>query len=243
MKKKPQILHEDDDIIIVNKPPFFLTIPDRYAPEKENLYAWLNAKYGKVYIVHRLDKETSGVLVFAKNEEAHRNLSRQFEARTVSKTYLTLVDGVVHIDEGTVDKPIRLHQNGFRMVVAKDGKRSVTTYKVIERFKNFTLLEAGIQTGRLHQIRIHLESIGYPLAIDSVYGRREGFLLSEIKGRKYRRGKGEHSEDERPLMSRVILHSHRLVIDHPTSKERLTFEAELPKDFAAVMKQLRKWGR
>ncbi len=240
MKKSPVILFEDDDIIIVNKPPFFLTVPDRYSPEKDNLYAWLNKKYGKVFIVHRLDKETSGIIVFAKNEAAHRDLSRQFEARTVKKIYLTLLDGVVHHDDGEIDKPILLHKNGHRMVVSRNGKNSVTAYQVIDRFKNFSLVEAQIKTGRMHQIRIHFESIGYPLAVDSIYGRRDGFLLSEIKKKKYRIGK---EQEEKPLMSRVILHAFKLTIVHPTSKEEINFEAELPRDFAAVIKQLDKWGR
>ncbi len=240
MKNKPEVLFEDDDIIIVNKPPFFLTVPDRYSPQKNNIYAWLNSKYGKVFIVHRLDKETSGILVFAKNEEAHRDLSRKFEARDVKKIYLTLLDGVVHHDEGEIDKPIILHKNGHRMVVSRNGKQSVTAYKVVDRYKDFSLVEAQIKTGRMHQIRIHFESIGYPLAVDSIYGRREGFLLSEIKKRKYKLGK---EQDEKPLISRVILHAYKLSFVHPTTNELMDFQADLPKDFSAVVKQLDKWGR
>lgn len=240
MKDIPSIIFEDSDIIVINKPPRFLTIPDRYAPEKPNAYAWLNERYGKVFIVHRLDKETSGLLIFAKHEEAHRHLSRQFEQRTVTKIYLTLLDGVAHLDEGRIDKSIAPHPNGKRMIVSRSGKRSITDYKVVERFKNFTLAEADIKTGRLHQIRIHFESIGYPLAIDAIYGRREAFFLSEIKGKKYRLGKGQ---EERPLMDRVILHAAKLHVTHPRTGEELAFEGDLPKDFGAVVKQLRRWGK
>ncbi len=240
MKKQPEIIFEDDDIIVVNKPPFYLTVPDRYAPEKNNLYAWLNKKYGKVFIVHRLDKETSGILVFAKNENAHRDLSRKFEARTVKKIYLTLLDGIVHHDEGEIDKPIILHRNGHRMVVSKDGKPSVTLYRVTDRFKGFSLVEAQIKTGRMHQIRIHFESVGYPLAVDGIYGRREAFYLSEVKKKKYRIGK---DQEESPLIKRVILHAYKLSFVHPTSGDEMNFEAPLPKDFSAVIKQLDKWGR
>ncbi len=240
MKITPEIIFEDDDIIIVNKPPFFLTIPDRFAPEKSNLYNWLSEYVGgKIYIVHRLDKETSGIIIFAKNEESHRDLSIQFENRTVQKIYLTLLDGVLHSDTGTIDKPIALHKNGKRMIVSRSGKRSVTDYEVIKRYKNFTLVNAEIKTGRMHQIRIHFESMGYPLAVDQVYGRRTGFYLSEVKRKKYRLGK---DKEEKALMSRVILHAKQITFVHPNTKEEMTFEAELPKDFAAVVKQLDKWG-
>jgi 23S rRNA-/tRNA-specific pseudouridylate synthase len=111
---------------------------------------------------------------------------------------------------------------------------------VVERFKNYTLLEMNIKTGRMHQIRVHLQSESYPLAVDSVYGGEDAFLLSTVKLQRYKRGK---ESEERPLMSRCTLHSFRLSLDHPTSKERLSFEAELPKDFNAVIKQLRKWGK
>lgn len=239
MRIEPEIIFEDDDIVIINKPPFYLTIPDRFSPEKKNAFAWLNERYGRVFIVHRLDKETSGILIFAKNEAAHRNLSMQFEKRTVRKIYQTLLDGVVHLDEGVIDKPLAMHKNGKRMVITRGGKRSVTEYKVIKRYKNFTLVDAHILTGRMHQIRIHFESIGYPLAVDSVYGRREGFLLSEIKRKKFRMGK---NQEERPLIKRVILHARELQFNHPTTGETMEFSTELPRDFSAVVKQLDKWG-
>lgn len=239
MKIQPEIIYEDDDIIIVNKPPFFLTIPDRFAPEKVNLYNFLSDIFGKVFIVHRLDKETSGILIFAKNEAAHRDLSIQFEKRTVQKIYQTLLDGVVHLDDGIIDKPIAMHKNGKKMIISRDGKPSKTEYKVLKRYKNFTLVDAYIHTGRMHQIRIHFESIGYPLAVDSVYGRREGFLLSEIKRKKYKLGK---NQEEKPLIKRVILHARKLQFNHPSTKEVMAFEAPLPKDFNAVVKQLDKWG-
>ncbi len=243
MKKKLQqitVLHEDEDIIVVNKPPRLLTVPDRYAPEKPNLYHWLQKRQDdKVFIVHRLDKETSGIIVFAKNETAHRHLSIQFEKRQTDKSYLTLVDGQMYKEEGVIEKPIALHKNGKRMLVTRSGKPSVTEYKVLESFKRFTLVEAMIKTGRLHQIRIHFESIGYPLAIDAIYGKREGLYLSEVKGKRYNLGK---YEEEKYLMDRVILHAWKLGITHPRTEEQVEFEAELPKDFSAVLKQLRKWG-
>jgi 23S rRNA pseudouridine955/2504/2580 synthase/23S rRNA pseudouridine1911/1915/1917 synthase len=218
-----------------------LTIPDRFAPEKPNLYHILQQHIGEIFVVHRLDKETSGILVFAKNEAAHKELSRQFQERTTEKIYYALLDGTLHQEEGVIEKAIAPHPaHPDRMVVAKKGKASITHYKVVELFKNFTLVEANIKTGRTHQIRVHFQSIGYPLAVDVLYGRREAFLLSDVKLKKFRLGK---EEEERPMMSRSSLHAAKLTFQHPSSGEPMTFEAPLPKDFSAVLNQLRKWGK
>lgn len=239
--KKLEILHADDQIVLINKASGMLSIPDRYAPEKPNLLTLLKKKYGDIYTVHRLDKETSGILCYARTETAHKHLSKQFQERTVDKIYLTLVDGQMHQEEGVIDKPIAPHPHiSGKMIVTQKGKVSRTDWKVVETFKNFTLVEANIKTGRTHQIRVHFEALGYPLAIDSTYGRREAFLLSEVKSKKkYRLGK---DQEERPLMSRSILHAYRLTIEHPTTGEAITTEAPLPKDFRAVVQQLRKWN-
>lgn len=235
-----ELLHEDDDLLVVNKPAGLLTIPDRFG-NKNSLQSALERKFGKVFVVHRLDRETSGVLCFARNEATHRHLSLQFEHHTADKFYLALLDGMLHHDEGEIDKPIGEHPTiSGKMAVVNSGKPSLTFYRVLERFKRFTLAEALIKTGRTHQIRVHFQSIGYPLAVDALYGRRSAFFLSEIKGKSYKSGK--YSDDERPLMERTSLHSYRLRLDHPATGERLEFKAELPKDFAAVLSQLRKWG-
>jgi len=234
------IIYEDDQIIIVNKPAGLLTLPDRFATDKENLIGLLQRKYEKVMVVHRLDRETSGILCFARNEEAHRHLSIQFEHHTVDKYYHALVDGELHHDEGEVNKPIGEHPViPGKMIVSNSGKPSLTFYRAIERFKRFTLTEVLIKTGRTHQIRVHFQSIGYQLAIDALYGRRNAIYLSEIKGKSYKSGK--YSEDERPLMSRTTLHASRLRIDHPVTGQRMEFKTELPKDFAALLNQIRKW--
>lgn len=235
-----ELIHEDEHILIVTKPAGLLTIPDRFG-NKQSLVSALQAKYGKVFIVHRLDRETSGILVFARNEAAHRHLSMQMEHHTADKFYLVLLDGVLHHDEGEIDKPIGEHPSiPGKMAVMNSGKPSLTFYRAVERFEHFTLAEAQIKTGRTHQIRVHFQSIGYPLAIDALYGRREHLMLSEIKGRKYKSGK--FTEEERPLMSRSSLHAARLRLQHPASGEIMEFRSELPKDFAAVLSQLRKWG-
>lgn len=235
-----ELLHEDEHLLVVNKPAGLLTIPDRTG-NKDSLHSLLERKYGKVFVVHRLDRETSGVLCFARNEAAHRHLSLQFEHHTADKFYLTLLDGVLHHDEGEIDKPIGDHPTvSGKMTVTNSGKASLTFYRALERFKRFTLAEVLIKTGRTHQIRVNFQSIGYPLAVDALYGRRAAFLLSEIKGKAYKSGK--YSGEERPLMDRTSLHAARLRIEHPVSGERLEFKTELPKDFAAVLGQLRKWG-
>lgn len=235
------LLYEDEHLLVVTKPAGLLTIPDRFG-NQNSLVAALQGKYGKVFVVHRLDRETSGILCFARNEAAHRHLSMQMEHHTADKFYLALLDGVMHHEEGEINKPIGEHHSiPGKMAISNSGKPSLTFYRSLERFQRFTLVEAQIKTGRTHQIRVHFQSIGYPLAIDALYGRRERFLLSEIKGKKYKSGK--FTEEERPLMERTSLHAARLRIQHPVSGETMEFKSELPKDFAAVLSQLRKWGQ
>lgn len=240
MKSKYELLHEDADIIVVNKTSGVLSIPDRFDTNRPNLQTLLGEVYGDIFTVHRLDKETSGVICFARNEEAHRHLSMQFEQREVEKIYYALVEGRL-ANEGKIDAPIAYHPYiKGKMVTNKRGKPSLTLYKALERFKNYTLAEANIKTGRMHQIRVHFASINHPLAIDSMYGRKGEFRLSEIKRKRYNIGR---DQEERPLMSRTTLHAHRLRITQPSSGKVLYFEADLHKDFNAVLKQLRKWGK
>ena len=236
-----EILLEDKAIVVVNKPPGLLTLPDRFATSKPSILGDLTKKYGKIFTVHRLDKETSGILIFAKNEDAHRKLSIAFEKRGVDKIYLALVEGSTHVDEGEIDKPIGEHATqAGKMAITNAGKPSLTLWRVRERFRNFTLVEAKIMTGRTHQIRVHFQSIGYPLAVDAVYGRRESIFLSDIKPKTIKMGK---LAEPQPLMSRTTLHAFRLVFDHPVTGERTTVEAGLHKDFQAVVNQLQKWGK
>lgn len=241
MKTQIEILYEDDDLVIINKPPKYLTLPDRYNISKPSLLGFLRKKYTEIFVVHRLDKETSGVLCFAKNAVAHKNLCQQFERRTTEKIYLALLEGHLFEKEGVIDKPIAPSSviKG-KMVIKKSGKSSITHYKMIEEFKHYSLVEANIKTGRTHQIRVHFESHGNPIAVDSIYGRQSGFYLSQVKLKKYRSGK---YEEEQPLMNRTTLHAYRLTFAHPTTGEKMQFEAPLHKDFSAVLKQLRKWGK
>jgi RluA family pseudouridine synthase len=237
---KEILVYEDDSLIVAEKPAFMLSIPDRFSPEKENLLDLLRETREEVYTVHRLDRETSGIILFAKTREAHRDLSLQFEKREVSKKYLALVDGAVMEEEGRIEQPIGESQSHpGKMEITKRGKPSLTLYKVLERFKGYTLVEADIQTGRTHQIRVHFAAIGHPLTVDSLYGQREAFFLSEIKGKKFQLGK---YQEERPLMTRTTLHAWRLQFRHPESGEMMDIQSELPKDFAALLNQMRKWA-
>lgn len=240
MKRAYEIIHEDESIVVVSKAAGVLTIPDRYQPEKYNLFDQLNRQFGKVFVVHRLDKETSGILLFAKTEEAHRHLSQQFENRTVRKYYLALLDGELPEGEGKIEKPLAPHQHHpERMVVKPKGKPSLTIYRVLERFRSFTAVEAQILTGRTHQIRVHFQSIGYPLAVDAIYGKRSELFLSEFKKKNFTLGK---NKEERPLISRSTLHAQRIAFQHPRTGKQVEFEAPLPKDLRATLNQLQKWA-
>ena len=241
MKKKIEIIYQDDELLIINKPAHFLSIPDRYKPDLPNAKAYLQHRVGEVYTVHRIDKETSGIMIFARNESSHKHLCRQFEERKVNKLYWALTMGQVQPATGEINKPIASHPGKpGKMIIARKGKQSLTTYRTLEAFRHYSLIEANIKTGRTHQIRVHFESIGHPLAVDPMYGGSEGFYLSELKGKKYRRGKSD--KEERPLMGRVSLHAYSISFKHPTSGEKMHYEAELPKDFRAVLSQLRKLG-
>ncbi|RMG82449.1 MAG: RluA family pseudouridine synthase, partial [Bacteroidetes bacterium] len=232
MKKQPLILFEDPDILVVNKPAPLLAIPDRFDGNKDNLRDRLTRQFGDIFVVHRIDKETSGVMVFARHAEAHAALSEQFQNRQVEKIYLALVRGKVNEPAGVILKPIAPKPGReHKMMVAKKGKPSETRFSVLETFRHATLLEVDLKTGRTHQIRVHLQSIGHPLLVDPLYGSKSEFFLSEIKLKKYKSAK-EHVE--RPLLARNALHAHRLTLTHPSTGQKMTFEAPLPKDLAAT---------
>lgn len=241
VKKAIDILFEDDHILILNKAAGMLTLPDRYGPDKANLLQLLGRKYPTIFTVHRLDKETSGILLFAKDADAHKQFSALFQERKIRKFYLTVVDGAPFDETAVIDKKIAPTPNHLdRMRIDKRGKESITKYKVLEAYKDFSLLEVEILTGRTHQIRVHLESEGIPLAADPTYSRRVALHTSDIKGRKF---KPKSSGEERALISRSILHAWRLEFEHPFTKKAINIEAPLPKDLRAVINQLNKWNK
>ncbi len=238
---KIEKLYEDDDLIIVNKPAGLLVIPDRFDHALPSLNKILEAMTGqKVWVVHRLDRDTSGVICFAKNEQAHRYLSILFQERDVNKFYAGLVNGIVIPPEGRIENPIAEHPAVHgKMVVNRKGKMAVTDYKVVEQWPLYSLLQFQIHTGRTHQIRVHMQSIGHPIVCDELYGDGEPFMLSGIK-RKYRMS--EKDEQEKPLLSRLALHAYRLEFVKEDGTP-IVAEAPIPRDMSACIKQLNKWTK
>ena len=237
---KLDIIYEDNELVIVNKPAGMLVIPDRFDAEQPSLNKLLQARYGDIYVVHRLDRDTSGVICFARNEQAHKYLSMLFQEREVAKFYAGIVTGIVSPEEGSIESPIAEHPAiKGKMIVAKKGKDSVTDYKVVEQWPLYALVQFQLHTGRTHQIRVHMQSIGHPLVCDELYGDGKPFFLSSVK-RKYKLGDKE--ENERPLLSRLALHAYRMVFIKEDGTE-VNAEAPLPKDMAATVNQLNKWAK
>lgn len=235
-KNNLQIIFENDELVAINKPTGLLTIPDREQSEK-SLKEMLIEKYGSIFTVHRLDKDTSGLVIFAKNETAHKFLSKIFEDRKVEKYYLGIVIGAPENKSGLIDAPISEHplHKGL-MVVHRNGKPSQTGYEVLDSNKNYSLVSFQLHTGRTHQIRVHAKHIGHPLACDPLYGDGKPVMLSAIK-KKFKLSK--HDETERPMISRLALHSYKLSFEDMHGM-LMNLEAAMPKEFRALMQQLKK---
>ena len=225
-----EIIYEDKDIIVVNKPKGMVVHPANGNPDGTLVNAImaickdsLSGIGGEIRpgIVHRLDKDTSGLLIVAKNDKAHINLSEQLKNHEIKKTYIVLVRGVVKENEATINMPIgRSIKDRKKMAVTKTGKNAVTHFKVIERFNKYTLLEVNIETGRTHQIRVHLSQIGYPIIGDYTYsnGKNEWGIVGQC------------------------LHAKVLEFKHPITGKQMNLEAPLPEYFENVLEQLRnKW--
>ena len=237
--KRFKIIYEDENIVVINKPAGLLTVEDRYDKSLPDLTGLLHNKYENVMTVHRLDKDTSGVILFAKDAETHRKLNEQFQERKPEKIYHAVVDGIFPENEMDIDIPLMPNPgNKPGMIPSARGKKSLTKVTVLERFKNATLLECKLVTGRHHQLRAHVSAVGHSLLVDPLYGKSKGFYLSSVK-RHYNLGR---DKEERPIISRITMHSRKLTVYHPGKNEDMTFEAEYPKDFAVLLKQLRKWA-
>lgn len=221
------IVYEDNDVIVINKPAGMVVHP---APGNENgtlvnalLYHCgdsLSAINGVIRpgIVHRIDKDTSGLLVAAKNNEAHLKLSEQLKARKAVRKYIALVNGNIKEDSGTINKPIgRSSADRKKMAVTANGREAVTHYNVLERFGRYTLTECVLETGRTHQIRVHMASIGHSLVGDKTYG---------IKKEKFN-------------LSGQLLHARTIGFVHPSTGEMMQFSSELPDYFTDVIEKLR----
>ncbi len=247
-----EILHEDEHILAINKPPDFVVHPAAghwddtlvnallhhcgTLPETDDVY--------KPGVVHRIDKNTSGVIIAAKTVRAHAEMTRQFQERTVQKEYVAIVDGSLEFDEDVIDKDMDRHPKDFeRMAVVKKGtgKSSQTFYRVVERFRGYTLVRCAPKTGRTHQIRVHLSSIGHPCAVDPAYGKARPIHLADLAG--------EGVEDERvpdpnqPVLARHALHAARIEFLHPATGEPVFFEAPLAADMALLVELLRTYRK
>lgn len=252
MAKKLEIIYQDQHVVAVNKPAGLASIPGRGEDDSllEQLARELKLPASgeadpRVRVVHRLDKDTSGVIIFALNVEAQRYLSHQFQNNTVTKEYVAIVMGRPPAEEGEIDAPIAPdRQRVGAMKVDKKGKPARTLWKVEGMYRGLSVVRAFPKTGKTHQIRVHLKHIGHPLAVDPLYGPEKsegevaGLLLSSFK-RGYRLGKWQ---EERPLISRLTLHAEKLMLQLPGGVP-LTVTAPLPKDMRATINMLEKYGR
>ncbi len=234
--KPIEILADTPDYVAVNKAAGMLSIPDREqsAPSLKDL---LLQRFGEIYTVHRLDRETSGVIVFAKNENCHRYLSRQFEERSTEKYYNGLVLGKVYETEGLIDAAMGEHlAKKGQMIVLKKGKPAQTAYKTLQSFSRYSWMQFRIFTGRTHQIRVHMQDFGHPIACDPYYGDGQPIFLSSLK-KNFKLSKNE--EEERPILQRLALHSTELRFTGMNG-EPVSLLAPLPKDLRATLSQLEK---
>ncbi len=197
----------------------------------------LKQKYGQIYTVHRLDKDTSGIIIFAKHEIAHKALSTLFESREMEKFYLGLVQGQMMNPSGSIEASIMEHPGKTtKMMTHVKGKPSLTDYEVQEQFRLYSWVRFQIHTGRTHQIRVHMQHIGHSIVCDEIYGDPKPVLLSSIK-KNFKLAKV--AEEEKPILSRLALHSSQLNFMYEGVDYAL--EAPLPKDLRAVLQQLKKW--
>ena len=223
------ILYEDEDILIIDKERGMVVHPSNGHSSntlvnailyhcKDNLSS-INGVI-RPGIVHRIDKDTSGILCICKNDNSHKNIAKQFEEHTNVRKYKAIVRGIISQNEGIISKPIgRDKRNRLRMAIDANGKLAITEYKVIERFNNYTLIECNLKTGRTHQIRVHMKDLGYPILGDLVYGKVD---------KNFRNINGQ------------ILHAYYLELNHPRTGERLKFESKLPSYFIEVLDKIKK---
>ena len=212
------ILHIDEHLIIIDKPAGLSVLPDGWEKDSDYLVKKLEAQYGKIFIVHRLDKITSGVMVFALDADTHRALNMQFEKHEAEKVYHAIVEGNPKWDEKVTRFPLHANVGHKHRTIVDDkhGKPSETRFGVLKRYQTSAWVEALPKTGRTHQIRVHAAALGHPLLGDILYGASESKLIA-----------------------RPALHAYSLTFTHPATNERVIFKAEYPRDFATTLKLLK----
>ncbi|MDP2791670.1 MAG: RluA family pseudouridine synthase [Rectinemataceae bacterium] len=229
------ILFADESLLAVDKPSGIFSVPDRYDPDASVALNILAPVWGRLHVIHRIDKDTSGVLIYCRDEAVHRSLNGAFGTGAVVKTYHALVRGAPDWDEASCEFPLHVDADKQHRTVidAHHGKESRTNFRVLARYRGRALIEARPETGRVHQVRVHLAAVGFPVIGDPFYGDGKPLMLSSIK-----RGWKGDPHTERPLLSRTALHSVSVEFVHPLSGDKMLIEAPYPKDFRASVSQL-----
>jgi 23S rRNA pseudouridine1911/1915/1917 synthase len=237
------IIYEDRWLLAVSKPPDLVVHPSKGHQRGTLINALLyhcqklSSEGGPLRpgIVHRLDRDTSGVMVVVKDESVHQQIARQFHDRKVLKEYVAVCEGKIELDSDLIEAPLGPHlRDREKMAVRHDvGREASTTYEVVERLAGFSVVRCFPHSGRTHQIRVHLRHIGHPIVADALYGHRDAIYLSELTGE-------EPHPSEEPLLERQALHARRLTIYHPALRREMTFEVEVPEDMMRLVRALRE---
>ncbi len=239
------IIYEDDWILVINKPYDMVVHPSRghQSGTLVNAAAYHCSRLSdcgnrlRPGIVHRLDRDTTGVIVMVKNDAVHEAIAKQFEERSVKKEYLAVCDGIVELDSDIIDAPVGKHNSsGDRMAVRYDsGKPARTVYEVQERLADTSVVRCFPVSGRTHQIRVHMKHVGHPIVCDPLYGRGGAVYESDLSGM-------EHCPSEQPIIERQALHARRISLFHPALEKTMSFQAPLPEDIKKLIEVMRSGG-
>jgi 23S rRNA pseudouridine1911/1915/1917 synthase len=237
------IVYEDDYLMLINKPYDMVVHPAGRHPSGtlvnaltfycQNL-SQINGPL-KAGIVHRLDRDTSGIMISIKSDAVHSHIAMQFEKRYIRKEYIAVVEGEIRLDSDEINLPIGRHKTeSQRMSVRRDiGKEAVSVYEILERFRGYTMVKVMPKTGRTHQIRVHMRAIGHPIVADFMYSNQEAYYLSDLLQK-------ERDPEEIPIIERQALHAHKIEFFHPIEKRKMEFQVDLPSDISCLVKTLRE---